>query len=259
MIVRREDSGWTLIRQIDHAAHCGQLAQAWRSGRYGPDSISPALEHAAGRHDLGWAEIDLRPEIDGEGRPLNFTQIDEARHTEFYAGAVRTIAATDAYAAYLVSLHASGLYSRRYAWAGLKPVDWTAIGLQGKRLLEGERRFRAELSTSLRPEEIEFEAAWRSYMLLETLDYLSLLTCFGFESAGCSPVPTVSGQWEQMAVRRLAPFEVELNPFPFAGARLELDVECRHLRQERFADHFDLRSAVAAAPSETRGTVYSAA
>jgi len=258
VIVRRYGDGWMLIRQIDHAAHCGKLSQAWRSGPHGPDSISPAIEHAAGRHDLGWTEIDLHPEIDHEGKPMNFTQIDEVRHTQFYSGAVRTIAATDPFAAYLVSLHASGLYSRRYAWAGLKPVDWTAIGPHGKNLLVGERRFRAELATRLQPEEVEFEIAWRSYMLLETLDYLSLLTCFGFESTGCSPVPTISGQWEQIAVRRLGPFEVELRPFPFPGDRLELDVECRHVAQELFADHAELRSAVAAAPLETRRTVYSA-
>jgi hypothetical protein len=37
-------------------------------------------------------------------------------------------------------------------------------------------------------------------MLLETFDYLSLLTCFGVESDACGPVP----------------WEVELSPFPFA-------------------------------------------
>ncbi len=259
MIVRRDADGWLLIRQIDHAAHCRKLSQAWRLGRFGPDPISSALEHAAGSHDLGWTEIDLEPEIDHEGKPMNFTQIDEARHTEFYSGAVRTIAATHPLAAYLVSLHASGLYSRRYAWAGLKPVDWTAIGPHGANLLGGERRFRAELATRLQPEDVEFEVVWRSYMLLETLDYLSLLTCFGFESTGCWPVPTFSGQWEQLAVKRLGTFEVELSPFPFAGDRLELDIECRHVGQERFADHAELRSAVAAARPETCWTVYSAA
>ena len=130
MIVRREGDGWTLIRQMDHAAHCGELARAWRLGPYGPDSVSPSLEYAAAYHDLGWTEIDKQPELNADGTPMNFTQIDEKRHTEFYSAAVRTIARTDPYAAYLVSLHATGLYSRRFGWAGLKPVDWTAIGPQ---------------------------------------------------------------------------------------------------------------------------------
>lgn len=258
MIARREGGGWTLIRQMDHAAHCAELAQAWRAGPFGRDSVSASLEYAAGYHDLGWTEIDKRPEIDAEGRPCNFTQIDEARHTEFYSEAVRTIALTDPSAAYLVSLHASGLYSRRYGWGGLKPVDWTAIGPHGKALLKGEREFRAELSASIAPVELEFEALWRNYMLLETFDYLSLLTCLGFESSSCGPVPTYEGRWEQLTVRRLGPFEVELDPFPFAGGRLELDVECLHLERPGFRSAGDLRGQLSSTPPEIRRTAYQA-
>jgi hypothetical protein len=256
MIARREGDGWTLIRQMDHASHCGELARSWRAGPFGPDSISESLEYAAGYHDLGWTEIDRRPEIDAAGAPSNFTQIDEARHTEFYSAAVRTIALTDPYAAYLVSLHASGLYSRRYGWSGLKPVDWTAIGPHGKSLLEGERHFRVELGASIAPHDLEFEAAWRNYMLLETLDYLSLLTCLGFDSSSCGPVPTFPGRWEQLSVRRLGPFEAELSPFPFAGDRLEVEVECVHLGQSRYGSDDDLRAHVKSSRPEIRRTVY---
>jgi Protein of unknown function (DUF3891) len=256
MIARREGNGWTLIRQVDHAQHCGELARAWRAGPFGSDSVSPSLEYAAAYHDLGWTAIDKRPEIDAAGMPCNFTQIDEARHTEFYAGAVRTIATSDPAAAYLVSLHASGLYSRRYGWMGLKPVDWTAIGPHGHALLKGERKFRAELSASISPTELEFEALWRSYMLLETLDYLSLLTCLGFESSGCGPVPTVEGRWEQLSVRRMGMFDVGLEPFPFPGDRLEVEVECVHLELPRFHSHDELRDEIGSARPEIRRTVY---
>lgn len=258
MIARREGEGWTLIRQMDHAAHCAELARAWRAGPYGQDSVSSSLEYAAGYHDLGWAEIDKRPEIDGDGRPCNFTQIDEARHTEFYSGAVRTISLTDPYAAYLVSLHASGLYSRRYGWSGLKPVDWTSIGPHGRALLKGERAFRTELSASIAPDEMEFEALWRNYMLLETFDYLSLLTCFGFESSSCGPVPTLEGRWEHLSVRRLGQWEVELEPFPFEGDRLEVAVECVHVDRQVFPSVDELRAQISSAPPGIRRTVYQA-
>jgi hypothetical protein len=243
---------------MDHAAHCAELARAWRSGPFGRASVSSPLEHAAGFHDLGWTENDKRPEIDPDGRPCNFTQIDEARHTEFYSGAVRTIALTDPSAAYLVSLHASGLYSRRYGWAGLKPVDWTAIGPRGRALLKGEREFRVELSASIAPAELEFEAMWRSYMLLETFDYLSLLTCFGFESSSCGPVPAVEGRWEQLSVGRLGPSEIELDPFPFAGERLQVDVACVHLERTSFRSADDLRAQLSSTAPEIRRTVYQA-
>jgi hypothetical protein len=259
VIAREDDGGWTLIHQIDHAAHCAELARAWRYGPFGPASVSSPLEYAAGFHDLGWTEIDKRPEIDAEGRPCNFTQIDEARHTQFYSEAVRTIADTDPFAGYLVSLHASGLYSRRYGWTGLRPVDWTSIGPDGRALLSGERRFRVELFEQVAPEQLEFETVWRDYMLLETFDYLSLLTCFGFDSAGCGPVPTLEGRWEQMAVRRLGPWEVELKPFPFAGDSLEIEIQCVHLERPTFASDSQLRAQIGSTRPETRRTRYRSA
>ncbi len=259
MIVKRDSGGWTLIEQMEHAQQCGGIARAWRDGPSGPDSVSSSLEYAAGYHDLGWIESDAAPEIDEEGRPRNFTKFDEQRHCDFYQGAVRTIAGTDPFAAYLVSLHASGLYSRRYAWAGLQPVDWTAIGPRGKALLTGERAYRAELLAAIPDADAEFENAWRSYMLLEVFDYLSLLTCFSFDSDGCAPVPGAEGTWDNLKVRRLGTWEVELDPFPFSGRKLEIEVDARHLAQERFESTEELRAAFAEAEPEPRVTVYSAA
>jgi hypothetical protein len=256
LIARREADGWTLVRQMDHAAHCAKLAREWRAGPFGPGSVSPSLEYASGYHDQGWIEVDKQPEIDAEGRPRNFTQIDEARHTEFYSAAVRAIARKDPHAAYLVSLHASGLYSRRYGWAGLKPVDWTAIGPRGRALLAGEKTYRAELFASIAPHDLEFEATWRSYMLLETYDYLSLLTCFGFESSGCGPVPTLEGQWEHLSVTRKGPWEVELTPFPFPGDELEVEVEAVHIDGAEFSSEEALRARFDAAARGKRRTVY---
>jgi uncharacterized protein DUF3891 len=256
MIARREADGWTLIRQMDHAAHCAVLARAWRAGPFGPASVTPSLEYAAGHHDQGWTEVDKRPEIDPEGRPCNFTQIDEARHTEFYSAAVRAIAREDPYAAYLVSLHASGLYSRRYGWSGLKPVDWTAIGPRGRALLAGEKSYRTHLFESIAPRDLEFETVWRGYMLLETFDYLSLLTCFGFDSSGCGPVPTLEGQWEHLSVTRTGPWEVVLTPFPFPGDKLEVEVEAVHVGGTEFGSVEALRASFDSAVPAARQTVY---
>jgi len=258
VIVRREAEGWTLIRQMDHAAHCAAIARAWRSGPFGEDAVSAALEDAAGRHDLGWNDVDGDPEVGEDGAPRNFTQFDEARHARFYAGAVRTIAQTNPHAAYLVSLHASGLYSRRYAWHGFKTMDWSSIGPDGRALLAGEQRFRAELAGSLGPEAVEFEHAWRDYMLLETFDFLSLLTCFGLQSDGCGPVPTIAGRFADIAVTRDGMWDVRLDPFPFAGRELELPVECVHVDGERFSSDEELRALFRQAPRESRRTVYRA-
>ena len=151
MIVKQEADGWTLIRQMDHAAHCGEISRAWRSGPFGDNAVSRSLEYAAATHDLGWADVDERPEIDGDGRPRNFTTFEEARHAAYYSAAVRTIAKTDKHAAYLVSLHATGLYSRRFAWMGFRTMDWKSIGDDGRALLSRARPARRPYLTRPRP------------------------------------------------------------------------------------------------------------
>ena len=257
MIVRRVSGHWSLIAQIDHARHAAMLSDVWKKGPFGGEDITASLRYETADHDLGWSESDLSPNVDPDtGAPSNFITIDEARHTRFYAQAVRTIANTDATAAYIVSLHASGLYSRRYGWAGLKPVDWYSIGEHGRELLDSEREFRTELLSRMPSSEAEFEATWRSYMLLETFDCLSLLTCFGVDCERCGPVPTAPGEWEMLSVRRDGPWEVRLDPFPFGGSELALAVPCRHLAQERFADSDELRDALAATPESLQETVY---
>ena len=87
MIVKQEGEGWILINQMDHAQHYGEIARARRLGPSGAGSVSKSLEHAPGHHARGWIETDRQLEIDGEGRPKNFTQVDEARHTAFYSKA----------------------------------------------------------------------------------------------------------------------------------------------------------------------------
>ena len=96
-------------------------------------------------------------------------------------------------------------------------------------------------------------------MLLETFDFLSLLTCFGVDSQGCGPVPTFEGRWEQLSVRRLSDWEVALTPFPFPGDRLAVEIECIHLRAASFQSDEELRAQVSSARPETRRTLYSSA
>ncbi len=257
MIVTRDGNGWTLIRQVDHAQHAGAISDAWARGVFGAQDISPSLRNATSGHDLGWTEADLTPSVDPTtGAPQNFTSIDEATHTAFYARAVRTIAEADPAAAYLVSLHASGLYSRRYGWTGLKAVDWEAIGPHGLSLLNSEREFRVELTSRMPATEVEYEAAWRGYMLLETFDCLSLLTCFGHDCDGCGPVPTLPGQWGMLSVRRDGRWEVALDPYPFGEPELVIDVPCARLETERFTNSAALRTQLEKTPQTVQRTVY---
>jgi hypothetical protein len=102
----------------------------------------------------------------------------------------------------------------------------------------------------------EFATSWSDYMMLQTLDYLSLQCCLGVASEGCAPVP-LGAQPSRLAVRRLSPWEVELDPFPFPGTRLEVPVPYRVL-SGRFQGQDDLAGALGGADEHTATTAYAA-
>jgi hypothetical protein len=257
VIVRELDGRWIVIEQAEHARHAGAIAEAWDRGGLGP--LPASLITAARLHDIGWAEWDREPALDPmTGGPANFTSVRDDRHSGFYARGIRSVAREEAYAGYLVSLHASGIYSGRYGWRGLEPIAWDSIGEAGRRFLADQRSYRTELlEEAMRehPDLVEFDAAWSCYMLLQTVDYLSLLCCLGLEAKGCGPVP-LGQTWGQIAIRRTSPWGVALKPFPFQGEVLELEVASRSLPLRRYAGEVEMRSALAAAPVEMRPTRY---
>ena len=138
-------------------------------------------------------------------------------------------------------------------------MDWEGVGEHGHALLAREKEFRAALAPSLPARDMEFEQAWRDYMLLETFDFLSLLTCFGLESEGCGPVPTAGSTFTDIAVRRDGPWAVSLDPFPFAGDELTVGVSRVRLEAESFQSTTELRELFRAARPDEQPTVYRAA
>lgn len=257
MIVRRLGGDWVLIEQNEHGRHAGAIAEAWSSGPFGP--VPGSLVTAARLHDIGWIEWDREPTLDpATGGPANFPAVRDDRHSGFYARGIRRVAQQDPYAGYLVSLHASGIYGGRYGWRGLEPVAWDAIGVAGRRFLTEQRSYRAELAAGPLASEsalLEFDATWRCYMLLQAFDYLSLLCCLGFEPGACGPVPR-GLTWGHLEIRRTSPWGVALDPFPFLGDALELEVASRSLAGGRLSGDEELRRALSAAPVERRITRY---
>lgn len=257
MIVRKVEGRWVVIEQAEHARHSGEIAAAWARGPMG--TLPPPLLTATRLHDIGWVEWDREPALDpATGGPANFPSVRDDRHSVFYDRGIRRVAEEDPYAGYLVSLHASGIYSGRYGWRGLEPIAWESIGAVGRQFLAAQSEFRRELLAGpLRdqPALAEFEATWSSYMLLQAFDYLSLLCCLGMETDGCWPVP-FGPVWGRLRIKRTSDWSVALDPFPFDGSALDLDVTTRSLAQPRFSSDAELQVALAEAPPEHQVTSY---
>lgn len=155
MIVRRLDGQWIVIEQVEHARQAGRLAEAFAVS---PAPLDAGLLTAARLHDVGWRVPDAAAGVSPEtGGPINFTEVRDDRHADFYEAGIAEVAAEDPYAGYLVSLHATGIYAGRFGWEGLRPIAWDALGPRGRRFLDEQAAVRRLLARRIAPDRLEFE------------------------------------------------------------------------------------------------------
>jgi Protein of unknown function (DUF3891) len=112
MIVRDLGDAWQVVMQTDHADLSAAFARAWAA------QLKASLVVATERHDDGWAVWEQAPRVDGDGKPVNFLEVDVRSHLAFYRAGIAAITEQDADAGLLVSMHGAGIYRQRY---GLDP------------------------------------------------------------------------------------------------------------------------------------------
>ena len=226
-----------VIGQPAHAWVSGQLARAWGNAAFPPPVPREAVCLAADQHDVGWADADLAPLLDpATGRPAPFTAVPRPYHLAVWGGAAARLLAQSRYAALLVSLHGTGLYER------LREQRDPAVAAAVAAYLEAQRALQAELSAGLDPAEVE-----RNRLLLRCWDSFSLALCLPRLPWRLEEVPAAEG--DAAIVLDGDGTHVTVDPWPFAGERLEVACEGRRLAGT-FADEAALHAALAAAPWE---------
>src|SRR3712207_5465045 len=111
MIVQPRDGGLLLVRQTDHAALSGGLAEDWGDGVFARPGPRASVLLAAARHDDGWRRWEERPRVNpATRRPYGFTEMPVEEHFTFYRDGIAGVIRDDLYAGLLVSMHLSGLY-----------------------------------------------------------------------------------------------------------------------------------------------------
>ena len=197
MIVRDRGDTWQVVLQTDHADLSGAFARAWR------EPVSDALVIAAERHDDGWAVWEQAPQIDQEGKPVNFLDVDIRSHLAFYRAGIAAITEQDPEAGLLVSMHGAGIYRQRY---GLDP----ALGLA--RAAEAQ----ADVDAFVAEQEAKFggDPGKRrgDYELLQLFDRLSLYFCLRDAENG-EPEPV---ELQGYTLEAAGPWRVRITPYPFA-------------------------------------------
>jgi hypothetical protein len=256
VLVTRRGDALQVVLQVDHQDQCALMAGAWGGGGFArPEPYEP-LETAAACHDEGWRAWETAPEVDGEGRPLDFVDLDRGVHTALYRQGIAAAVERDPRAGLLVAMHGRGLYQSRLGIDGPpRPPDELAEPARSfvSEQLALEEHLRAGLGGGARLE----RWAWAAYRLLQTWDTLSLYLIWGGLPQGrertLGMVPRRVG--DPGAGLRLTPAGADTalaEPFPFTDRSVALPVRARTIEDRRYAGADDLRAALAASPWEER-------
>jgi hypothetical protein len=228
MIVRDLGDAWQVVLQTDHADLSAGLARAWSP------PVSPSLLIATERHDDGWSVWEQAPRVDGDGRPVNFLEVDVRSHLAFYRAGIAAITEQDPDAGLLVAMHGAGIYRQRY---GLDP----GLGLARADEVKDEvDAFVAEQEAKFGGDPGERRG---DYELLQAFDRLSLYFCMRDLEGG------EEAEVQGYRFEPVGPWHVRMTPFPFESGPGRFSLRRRLLPKDGRAD------VLATEPQETAITI----
>jgi len=148
MLRLETETGWWLVTHPDHARLAGAFAERWGNGRFLPPEPRANVLKGIARHDDGWAQRDAMPQITRQGKPSAFSvelvgkysafeEIDLADYLAVRDCVVRLIAAEDAYAAILISMHTYNLLTAHADRSTIAPDQLPLLD----RFLKSKNRF----------------------------------------------------------------------------------------------------------------------
>jgi hypothetical protein len=267
------ETGWWLVTHADHARLAGAFAERWGNARFlSPEPRVNVLKGIA-RHDDGWLARDAAPQITRQGKPSAFStelvgkysafeEIDLADYLAVREQAVRLIAAEDAYAALLISMHT---YSLLNDHADRSTIAAEQLPLLDQFLVQQrsvQESLKQEIGANPRftPEQASATAILDHFRLLQATDNLSLLTCVDYREPAhlLHPLPLQGGGHSTVQVRTVAPRHFVLDPYPFSVQSLSFRFPARHVEGKLFRSAAELQQRFVAAPPEMLSVTASA-
>lgn len=258
MILHEHGDQLVVIRQTDHGALSGFLAREWGNEVFRRPEPFEAFHLAAGEHDNGWREWELKPKLDPKTRlPYSFMSIPTEQHIALYQHGIDRVVQADHYAGLLTSLHCSGLYDRaRATMPGfsakyVKSSESQAVSEFLQRLKLQQLRLKSDLRANPVTRGFTEETALEKNMrLLEVLDRLSLYFCLGpLEDTTIEGVPLNSGDGDADCVLRCDESNgVTLSPYPFRRSPVAVSILVRQVPKRLYGDESDFQRTLARAP-----------
>jgi hypothetical protein len=225
VIVRPLPDGVLCIRQPDHAALAGALAERW-GGAFPELRPREAVELAIRRHDVGWSERDEAPIRDpASGMPVTYRTIPLADALEVAERSVERVEAEDPYAGWLVSRHFASFHAESEARDARTWVT-AQVGHRAELLSRAWPRVGQE---ALHPHVLE-----GNLDTLQLLDGLSLALCEDWPAWESRETSAAYG--EETTVFRYRRIESDdrtvrgsVSPWPFAESEVRSSVPARIL------------------------------
>ena len=231
MILWKQEDGSVLATpQPAHAVLSGQLMRVLADP---PDPFEPVVT-AAAQHDCGWMRWEADPEFDAStGLPLAFNALSGAHHVPMWEAGVRlALASWGLWAGLLVLRHGAFIYRLGIEHQRMAASDQSLLAMQG--YLQREKSWSASLAEKLDVTEEQVAANARK---LAMVDAIALGLCWGRESFDCG----------EAMMRRTAPFEAVIDPWPLSVPEITLETEAMRL-PSRYADSGAMRAGLAEAP-----------
>jgi len=258
-------TGWWLVTHPDHARLAGAIAERWGNDVFAEPEPRDRVLLGIATHDDGWAVRDAHPSITKLGKPSAFSVELVGRYSAFeeidledYLGvrerAVAEVAAKDAYAALLVSMHTYNLLTARADRSTIVPEQLPLLDafLERQRGVQ-ERLYKAVKSDpQLTSDDVGREAIEDGFRLLQATDNMSLLACvdFGGTASLLHPLRLRGGGVSEVAVEPLGERRFRLSPYPLKEDEVRIRFPARFVEGATFGSSAELEERFLAAAVE---------
>jgi len=237
MIIRKNPDNFILINQHDHAHISGEMARHWQAAYFLSEERKESVLTAIYQHDRAWINPDAAPIWNDQVQaPYSFIDFPTALKVVHYQAGINQVATTDTYAALLNSLHYT-----TFPQLASSDFGQTFLATENKR--QTALKDTLGLQTNAAAEILEFHL-----QLLKFCDNLSIYLCInepGVKKAAEHPwfragIPDSENftftQGEKIQATWLSSTQVQVSPFPFAGA-FTVSVPYKKLSAAGIAQH----------------------
>ncbi len=262
MLRLESENGWWLTTHPDHAKLAAAFAQHWGNNLFARPEPRGHVLHAIAVHDDGWIARDATPQITGQGKPSAFSselvgkysafeEIDLADYLAVRERAVQLVAASDPYAALLVSMHTYNLLSERADRSTIAREQLPLLDefLAGQRLLQERLYAEVQRDEGLSAKEKHWDRLDDHFRLLQACDSLSLLACVDYQKPATllRPLRLADDCHEPVAVQPEGGRTFRLHPYPLDISPLTVEFQARQVEGKVFESAAELQERYAAA------------